>query len=52
MINGDYFTAHLTDKEFNAVKESVNISVLQLLESLEIEIAGASRDVRIIAQEK
>lgn len=52
MVNGDYFTAHLTDKEFNAVKESVNISVLQLLESLEIEIAGANRDIRIIAQEK
>src|SRR6187401_3174608 len=30
MINGDYFTAHLTDREFNAVKESVNLSVLQL----------------------
>ena len=52
MVNGDYFTAHLTDKEFNAVKESVNISVLQLLETLEIEIAGANRDIRIIAQEK
>ena len=52
MVNGDYFTAHLTDKEFNAVKESVNIAVLQLLESLEIEIAGANKDVRIIAHEK
>ena len=52
MVNGDYFTAHLTDKEFNAVKESVNILVLQLLESLEIEIAGANKDIRIIAQEK
>lgn len=52
MVNGDYFTAHLTDKEFNAVKESVNISVLQLLETLEIEIAGANRDIRIIAEEK
>ena len=52
LVNGDYFTAHLTDKEFNAVKESVNISVLQLLESLEIEIAGANKDIRIIAQEK
>jgi MscS family membrane protein len=52
LVNGDYFTGHLTDKEFNAVKESVNISVLQLLESLEIEIAGANKDIRIIAQEK
>ena len=52
LVNGDYFTAHLTDKEFNAVKESVNISVLELLENLEIEIAGANRDIRIIAQEK
>ena len=52
LVNGDYFTAHLTDKEFNAVKESVNISVLQLLETLEIEIAGANKDIRIIAQEK
>jgi MscS family membrane protein len=52
LVNGDYFTAHLTDKEFNAIKESVNISVLQLLESLEIEIAGANKDIRIIEQEK
>ncbi len=52
MINGDYFTAHITDKEFNAIKEGVNLSVLQLLETLGIQIAGANKEIRIIAQEK
>jgi len=52
MITGDYFTAPVTQNEFNGIKEGVNLSVLQLMESLEIQIAGANKDIRIIAQEK
>jgi MscS family membrane protein len=52
LINGDYFTAHITDKEFNGIKESVNLAVLQLLENLEIQIAGANKEIRIIAQKQ
>jgi MscS family membrane protein len=52
MITGDYFTAPITQNEFNGIKEGVNLSVLQLMESLEIQIAGANKDIRIIAQEK
>ena len=52
IVDGDYFTAPVTQNEFNAVKEGINLSVLQLMESLEIQIAGANKEVRIIAQEK
>lgn len=52
MINGDYFIAHMTDKEFNSIKEGINLSVLQLMENLEIQIAGTHKEVRIIAQER
>ena len=50
MINGDYFTAHITDNEFNLIREGINLSVLQLLETLGIQIAGANKEIRIIAQ--
>jgi MscS family membrane protein len=50
MINGDYFTAHITDNEFNSIREGVNLSVLQLLETLGIQIAGANKEIRIISQ--
>jgi MscS family membrane protein len=52
VVNADYFTAHLTDKEFNSVKDAVNLSVLQLMENLDVQIAGANKEIRIIAQEK
>lgn len=52
LINGDYFTAQMTDKEFNAIKEGVNLSILQLLETLEIQIAGTNKEIRIISEPK
>lgn len=51
MINGDYFTAPVTQDEFNSIKEMVNLSVLRLMESLEIKIAGASTNVYVIGQQ-
>ncbi len=51
VINGDYFTAAVTQNEFNAIKEEINLSVLQLMESLEIQVAGADREFYVIAQQ-
>jgi MscS family membrane protein len=52
IISADYFTAPVTQNEFNTIKEEINLSVLQLMESLEIQIAGANKDIRIIAPQK
>jgi MscS family membrane protein len=47
LVNVDYFTAPLSQDEFNAIKQRVNLDTLRLLESLEISIAGASTDIRL-----
>lgn len=44
----DYYTAPITMKEFNEIRQEINLQSLQLLEELEIEIAGANREIRII----
>ena len=43
----DYFTGPIIQKEFNSLKEHINFEILKLLESLQVEIAGASTDVKI-----
>ncbi len=48
-VNVDYFTGPVTQQEFNDVKEDINFRVLQLLETLQIEVAGAATDVKIIS---
>ena len=47
----DYFTGPVTQAEFNKIKEEVNFEVLKLMEGLNVEIAGASTDVRIANQQ-
>lgn len=47
IIVSDYYTAPLTLLAFNEIKESVNLKVLKLLEESQIEIAGASTDIRV-----
>ena len=47
-INGDYFTAPFTQKEFNSVKERINFSVLKLMDAMEAKVAGADTQVHII----
>jgi MscS family membrane protein len=44
----DFFTGPVTQKEFNTVKEQINFQVLKLMESMKLEIAGASTDVKIV----
>jgi len=42
LINVDYFTAPVAIEEFNAVKQQINLEVLQLMEAMELSIAGSS----------
>ena len=51
VIVSDYYTAPVTIKEFNQVKQEVNLQSLKLMEELKIEIAGASTDVRVQKQD-
>lgn len=50
LVNVDFFTAPITQDEFNAVKQQVNLETLLLLEKMHITIAGASTDVRITGE--
>ena len=47
LVNLDYFTSPLPINEFNAVKQQVNLDVLNLLEQMDIEIAGESTTVSL-----
>ena len=47
IVQSDYYTAPMTVKEFNNIKQEVNLQSLKLMEELEIELAGANTDVRI-----
>jgi MscS family membrane protein len=47
LVNADYFTAPMTQDDFNSIKQRVNLDTLRLLERLHISIAGASTDVRV-----
>jgi len=51
LINVDYFTAHITQDQFNDVKQAVNLDVLQLMETLKIDVAGTSTTVTISGTE-
>jgi MscS family membrane protein len=47
IIITEYYTGPITMAEFNTIKEQINFEVLKLMEELNIELAGASTDVRI-----
>jgi MscS family membrane protein len=47
LMNVDYFTSPITQDEFNAIKQKVNLDTLRLLEKMEIHIAGSSTDIRL-----
>jgi MscS family membrane protein len=46
----DYFTGPVTQQEFNSIKQQINFAILKRLEESNIEIAGASTDVKIIGK--
>ncbi|HEX5652420.1 MAG TPA: mechanosensitive ion channel family protein [Chitinophagaceae bacterium] len=50
VLQSDYYTAPITIREFNDIKQDINLQSLKLLEELGIEIAGASRDIKIIKE--
>jgi len=52
VISVDYFTGPITMQDFNTVKERINFSVLKLLEEMNVEIAGASTDVRVTGSDQ
>ena len=47
ILQSDYYTIPATIKEFNSIKEQVNLQVVKLTEELQIEIAGANTDIRV-----
>lgn len=52
LINVDFFTPPIPLREFNEIKQEINFEILALLEKLEIEIAGASTDIKIFQPSK
>jgi MscS family membrane protein len=50
VVVSDYYTAPVTINEFNAIKQEINLQALKLLEELQVEMAGASADIRIIGK--
>ncbi|HEV7783202.1 MAG TPA: mechanosensitive ion channel domain-containing protein [Chitinophagaceae bacterium] len=49
IVNSDYYTAPLTIKEFNIIREVINLQVLKELETSGIELAGSNKEIRIIS---
>ncbi len=47
LVNADYLTGPLTHREFLVVKEEINLQVLKLVESMKLEMAGATTGIRI-----
>lgn len=47
VIPADYYTAPITIREFNSIKQEINLQVLKLMEQLQIELAGANVEVRL-----
>lgn len=48
LVACDYFTGPININDFNGLKQDINMKALQLLDSLEIEIAGKATDIKII----
>ena len=51
IVSADYYTGPITFQEYNVVKESINFDMIKLMEELQIEVAGASMDVKIVGAE-
>jgi MscS family membrane protein len=47
LVQCEYFTDAISMDDFNRLKQEVNMKLIQLIEGLGIEIAGAGKDVRI-----
>jgi MscS family membrane protein len=49
LINVDYFTPTISLDDFNELKQKINLEILELMASLNIEMAGATTDIRVAA---
>jgi MscS family membrane protein len=47
LISIDFFTAPIAFKEFQKLKQQKNLEILKLMEEMNIELAGASSDIKI-----
>lgn len=47
LVNVDYFTAPVVIEEFNAMKQQVNLEVLQLMQEMGLNIAGSSTTIMV-----
>ena len=47
LISIDFFTAPIAIKEFQKLKQQKNLEILKLMEEMNIELAGASSDIKI-----
>lgn len=47
VVQSDYYSAPVTIKDFNGLKQEINLQALKLLEELRIEIAGTNTAIRI-----
>jgi MscS family membrane protein len=48
VVVSDYYTAPVTMKEFNFVKQEINMQTLKMLEEMQVELAGSSNSIRIV----
>ncbi len=48
IVQAEYYTAPLTIKEFNVIRQEVNLQVLRLLEEWGIELAGPAKEIRVV----
>lgn len=47
VVHADFFTAPVSIKEFNSLKQQKNLEILKLMEEMKIELAGASSEIKI-----
>lgn len=47
IVLSDYYTAPVTLQEFNAIRQSINLESLRLLEDLKVELAGSHTDIKV-----
>jgi MscS family membrane protein len=51
-VNADYFTANISLLEFNQIKQEVNFQVLELVDKLQVQMAGTITDLRVQQEQK
>jgi len=50
IVTAEYYTGMIPMAEFNQLKQTINLEILRLLESMEIELAGETREVVVTNQ--